>query len=49
MLRPAGVTTEEDPPGVVVLPQTFTELLEVWAPVQVPVKTVAELHAEVPA
>ena len=33
-LRPAGVTTEEEPPGVVDLPQTFTELLEVWAPVQ---------------
>ena len=36
LLRPAGTTTEEDPPGVVDLAQTSTELLEVWAPVQPP-------------
>ena len=36
LLRPAGTTTEEDPPGVVDLAQTSTELFEVWAPVQVP-------------
>ena len=39
----------DEPPGVVDLAQTSTELLEVWAPVQVPEKTVAELHPDVAA
>ena len=36
LLRPAGTTAEEEPPGVVDRAQTSTELLEVWAPVQLP-------------
>ena len=36
LLRPAGTTAEEDPPGVVDRAQTSTELFEVWAPVQLP-------------
>ena len=36
MLLPAGTTALLEPPGVVDLAQTSTELLEVWAPVQAP-------------
>ena len=41
LLRPAGTTTEEDPPGVVDLAQTSTELFEVWALVQSPATAAA--------
>ena len=40
-LRPAGTTTEDEPPGVVDRAQTSTELLEVWALVQSPATAAA--------
>ena len=46
LLRPAGTTTEEDPPGVVDLAQTSTELFEVWAPVHKPASNSLDEQAE---
>ena len=46
LLRPAGTTTEEEPPGVVERAQTSTELLEVWAPVHKPASNSLDEQAE---